>query len=116
MRIIHSLVLAATLSAASWAQADTLKITVKEPLSATHAQAGVQALRALPQAADVYVSPRRRVYALELRDGQQIADSVLADHLTQVGQTVTRVKRSTASFKSVKARLKRSPHRYFKWN
>lgn len=116
MRIIQRLVMAAAFLAASWVQADTLRITVKDPLSATQAREGAQALRALPQAGEVYVNAHRRIYAVELRDEQPITDVVLGERLAQAGQSVIQVKRTTSSFKSVKARLKRSPHRYSKWN
>lgn len=115
MRAFQSIVFAAILSMASLAHAETLKITVKEHVTAASAQAGTQALRGLPQTADVYVSTQRRVYAVEVRDGQQIADREVTDRLAQAGQTVTSIKHSNASFQSIKAQLKRSPHRYSKW-
>lgn len=115
MRVFQSIVFAAILSMASLAHAETLKITVKEHVTTASAQAGAQALRGLPQTADVYVSRQRRVYAVEVRDGQQIVDSEVTERLAQTGQTVTSVKHTNDSFEYVKARLKRSPHRYFKW-
>ena len=115
MRVFQSIVFAASLSMASLAQAETLKISVQKPVSTTSAQAGARALRELPQTADVYVSARRRVYAVAIRDGQQVADREVVERLAQRGLTVTSIKHSDDSFEYVKARLKRSPHRYSKW-
>jgi len=108
MRVFQSIVFAAILSMASLAQAETLKNTVKEHITAASAHTGAQALRELPQAADVYVSTQRRAYAVEVRDGQQVVDSEVTQRLAQAGQTVTRIQHTNDSFEC-------SPHRYFKW-
>ena len=115
MRVFQSIVFVAILSMASLANAETLKITVKETITTANAQAGVKTLRDLPQAADAYVSTRRRMYAVEVRDGQQIADDEVTNRLAKTGQTVTSIKHSNESFGYIKGQLKRSPHRYSKW-
>ena len=115
MRVLQSIVFAAILSMASLAQAETLTVTVKERVTSADAQAGTQALRALPQTANVYVSTQRRVYAVEVRDGQRMIDSEVSDRLARAGQTVTSIRHSNNSFEYVKQQLKRSPHRYSKW-
>ena len=115
MRTLTTLLFTALLAVAGVAQAGTIEITVTGPLSSAQAQAGAHALRTLPAATAVFASAPYHAYAVEVGASGQIADSELTASLAQVGQSVSHIKHSTSSFSTVKARLLRSKHRYFKW-
>lgn len=115
MRVFKFFVFATIFSMASLVHAETLDMRLTERLISANARAGVQALRDLPQTADVRVGTRRRAFVADVRGSQQPADGAVTERLAQTGPMVTRV-RHAGDASGLRARPKRSAHRYSKWH
>ncbi|MBV8665105.1 MAG: cation transporter [Burkholderiaceae bacterium] len=102
-KIILFMLLAANLVAApAYAATQTIKVDVNGMVCAFCAQGIEKKLRAMPQTKDVYVNLKRKIVAVELKEGQSVPlDTVKAlvndagydvTHIEAVGQTAQEIK------------------------
>ena len=80
--------------AAGFAQAKTIKMEVHGLVCAFCAQGIEKKLRTMQPTQDVYVSLERKLVAVALKDGQDIADAQLRDSLKDAGYDVVKIARS----------------------
>ncbi len=92
-------------SAAS-AHARSVEMEVNGLVCAFCAQGIQKTLGKFPAADGVFVSLENRLVAVQLKDGQDIADEELKAAVTSAGYTTVKVERSDATLEQIRARVK----------
>lgn len=90
----------------SAAHARSVEMEVNGLVCAFCAQGIQKAIRKIPATQDVFVNLEHRVVAVELKEGQDIADADLRAAVTDAGYTTVRIDRSDASLDTIRARIK----------
>lgn len=93
----------------AFAGATTIEMDVNGLVCAFCAQGISKTLRGFPQTADVVVSLEKKLVAVAVKDGQDIADDDLKRALTNAGYEVKAIHRETETLDDVRARLKARP-------
>ena len=93
---------------ATTATAATIEMHVNGLVCAFCAQGIEKKLRKLPATADVVVSLEHRLFAVALKDGQDIPDADLRKALTDAGYTVTSVQHTDTPIDTVRSRVKQA--------
>lgn len=106
MRIVYCVVFSILISLPAWVRAVTIEMDVNGLVCAFCAQGIEKRLRAFPATADVVVSLEKKLVALSLKQGQDVADDVLTDALTKAGYAVKSIRRENETLDDVRARLK----------
>jgi copper chaperone CopZ len=89
--------------------AATIEMDVNGLVCAFCAQGIEKTLRTFPATADVVVSLEKKLVAVAMKDGQDIADAELKTALTNAGYAVKAIRREDESLADVRARLKAKP-------
>src|ERR1043165_390318 len=84
--------------------AQTIEMQVDGLVCAFCAQGIEKKLRKQEATADVFVSLEHKLVAVALKPGQDIADGVLKDLLTEAGYTLKDVKRTDETLAAIRAR------------
>jgi len=84
--------------------AATIEMKVNGLVCGFCAQGIEKTLRKNPATADVFVSLETKLVAIETREGQDIADTVLKKALTDSGYAVKEIQRTQNSLSSLRAR------------
>ena len=98
------LLLTLSLSLANAASPRTVLMQVDGLVCAFCAQGIEKKLRALPQAAEVYVDLERHLVALALKPEQDLPDAQLRDALTEAGYSVRDIRRSEQPLAELRAK------------
>jgi mercuric ion binding protein len=102
-----ALVAAFALGLASAVDARSLRIEVNGLVCAFCADGITRAFRKEPAAADVFVSLEDKLVAVQLKDGEDIADTAATKLLTDAGYTVVKIERTDATVAQIKAEVDR---------
>lgn len=97
------IVLSAFISNAAFAA--TIKATVNGMVCAFCAQGIEKKMRALSQTKDVYVNLKQRIVAVELKEGQTLANETVKDLIKDAGYDVTVIEISERSAAQIKNEL-----------
>lgn len=97
--------LIALFSNSALAATQTMKATVNGMVCAFCAQGIEKKIRALPQTHDVYVNLKQRIVAVELKDGQMIANDTLKSLIKDAGYDVTAIEMSEHPVTHIKAEM-----------
>ncbi len=106
MKIFIRIALTSFLLASAAAQAKTIEITVDGLVCAFCAQGIEKKMKAQAATDKVFVSLEKRIVAVSLKDGQDIADDKLKTEITDAGYVVKVIKRSDESLDVIRARVK----------
>jgi cation transport ATPase len=93
------------LSNAAFAATQTIKASVNGMVCAFCAQGIDKKLRALSQTKDVYVNLKQRIVAIELKEGQNLADEKVKEVIKNAGYEVTAIEMSEQPVAEIKAEL-----------
>jgi periplasmic mercuric ion binding protein len=92
-------------SGATFAATQTIKATVNGMVCAFCAQGIDKKMRALPQTKDVYVNLKQRIVAVELKEGQTLADEKVKEVIKNAGYEVTAIEMSAQPVAEIKTEL-----------
>ncbi len=101
--LLTAVVLSALLSNVAFAATQTIKANVNGMVCAFCAQGIDKKLRALTQTKDVYVNLKQRIVAVELKEGQTLANETVKDLIKDAGYDVTSIEISEHSVTHIKA-------------
>ena len=87
------------------ASARTIELEVNGLVCAFCAQGIEKTFRALPQTEDVLVSLEHRLVAIDLKDGQDIADPALREAVTAAGYALVAIQRTDTPLDQLKSSL-----------
>jgi len=88
------------------AQAKTIEITVDGLVCAFCAQGIEKKMKAQAATDKVFVSLEKKIVAVSLKEGQDIADDKLKTEITDAGYVVKAIKRSEESLDAIRARVR----------
>jgi periplasmic mercuric ion binding protein len=106
MKKLFSLAIALSLfSNVAFAATQTIKVSVNGMVCAFCAQGIDKKLRALSQTKDVYVNLKQRIVAIELKEGQTLANETVKDLIKDAGYDVTAIEMSAQPVAQIKTEL-----------
>ena len=105
-RIISASMFAASIFVANASQAKTISINVDGLVCALCARGIEKKMKAQSATDKVFVSLEKKVVAVLLKDGQDIADDKLKTEITDAGYVVKGISRSDESLDAIRARVK----------
>lgn len=85
------------------AHAATLKVDVNGMVCAFCAQGIEKKVRALPQTKEVYVNLKQRLVAIEIKEGQVLAEATVRELIKEAGYDVTGMQLLPQSLEQVRA-------------
>jgi cation transport ATPase len=98
-------IIAALFSGATFAATQTIKATVNGMVCAFCAQGIDKKMRALSQTKDVYVNLKQRIVAVELKEGQTLADEKVKEVIKNAGYDVTAIEMSDHPAAQIKTEM-----------
>lgn len=104
-RFMSAALCALLLGFAASASARSIEMEVNGLVCAFCAQGIQKSIRKFPAAHDVFVSLENRLVAVQLVDGQDIADADLTAAVTGAGYTTVQIERSEATLDEIRARV-----------
>ena len=105
-KVISAPMFAVSIFAANASQAKTITINVDGLVCAFCAQGIEKKMKAQSATDKVFVSLEKKVVAVLLKDGQDIANDKLKTEITAAGYVVKGISRSDESFDAIRARVK----------
>ena len=102
--LLTTLVLSTLISQAAFAT-QTIKANVNGMVCAFCAQGIEKKMRALSETQDVYVNLKKRIVAVELKDGQTLSDDKVKAIIKDAGYDVTAIEISEQPVAHIKAEL-----------
>jgi periplasmic mercuric ion binding protein len=106
MKKLFTLAIALSLfSGATFAATQTIKASVNGMVCAFCAQGIDKKMRALSQTKDVYVNLKQRIVAVELKEGQTLADEKVKEVIKNAGYEVTAIEMSDRPASQIKAEM-----------
>ena len=105
-KTISAAVFATVLFTAGALQAKTIKVDVDGLVCAFCAQGIEKKMRAQSATDKVFVSLAKKIVAVSLKDGQDIADDKLRTEITEAGYVVKGISRSDESLDEIRAKVK----------
>jgi copper chaperone CopZ len=105
MKIFKTLLFAALIGFASIASARTIEMDVNGLVCAFCAQGIEKTLKGFPATAAVFVSLEHRIVAVQLKDGQDIADAALGKAITDAGYKLVAIRRTDEALDAIKQRV-----------
>ena len=102
--LLTTIVLSVLLSNIAFAT-QTIKATVNGMVCAFCAQGIDKKMRALPQTKDVYVNLKQRIVAVELKEGQTLANETVKALIKDAGYEVTSIEMSEHPVAHIKAEM-----------
>jgi mercuric ion binding protein len=103
---MKTILLALLLTLSGAAQARSVEMEVNGLVCAFCAQGIQKAIRKFPATQDVFVNLEHRIVAVQLKDGQDIADDALRGAVTDAGYTTVRIQRSDETLDAIRERVK----------
>lgn len=105
MKLFKAMLFSALMGFASMASAKTIEMDVNGLVCAFCAQGIEKTLKGFPATAGVFVSLEHRIVAVQLKDGQDIADPALTKALTDAGYKVVAIRRTDETLDAVRNRV-----------
>ena len=105
-KTISVAVFASMLVVAGALQAKTIKVDVDGLVCAFCAQGIEKKMKAQSATDKVFVSLAKKIVAVSLKDGQDIADDKLRTEITEAGYVVKGISRSDESLDEIRAKVK----------
>ncbi len=106
MKTLKTIVFALLVGFASIASAKTIEMDVNGLVCAFCAQGIQKTLKGFPATEAVFVSLEHRIVAVQLKDGQDIADKALTKAITDAGYKLVAIRRTDEPLNAVRARAK----------
>lgn len=106
MKSIRLITLSLLLAFAGLAQARSIEVEVNGLVCAFCAQGIQKSLKKFPATEEVFVSLEHRLVAVQLKDGQDIADEALRTAITDAGYTTVNIQRSDTPLAAIRDRVK----------
>jgi copper chaperone CopZ len=106
MKILKAMLFALLVGFASIASAKTIEMDVNGLVCAFCAQGIEKTLKGFPATEGVFVSLEHRIVAVQLKDGQDIADTALTKAITDAGYKLVAIHRTDEPLNAVRARVK----------
>lgn len=106
MKILKAMLFALLVGFASIASAKTIEMDVNGLVCAFCAQGIEKTLKGFPATEGVFVSLEHRIVAVQLKDGQDIADTALTKAITDAGYKLVAIRRTDEPLNAVRARVK----------
>ena len=105
MNIFKSIVFSLLVGFTSIASAKTIEMDVNGLVCAFCAQGIEKTLKGFPATAGVFVNLEHRIVAVQLKDGQDIADPALAKAIKDAGYTLVAIHRTDEPLDAIRARV-----------
>ena len=105
MKIFQTLLFATLIGFTSIASAKTIEMDVNGLVCAFCAQGIEKSLKGFPATAGVCVSLEHRIVAVQLKDGQDIADAALTKAITDAGYTLVAIRRTDEALDAIRQRV-----------
>jgi mercuric ion binding protein len=106
MKTLKAVLFALLIGSASIASAKTIEMDVNGLVCAFCAQGIEKTLKGFPATEGVFVSLEHRIVAVQLKDGQDIADTALSKAITDAGYKLVAIHRTDEPLNAVRARVK----------
>jgi cation transport ATPase len=103
--LLASLISASLFGNIAFAATQTIKANVNGMVCAFCAQGIEKKMRALSQTKDVYVNLKQRIVAVELKEGQTLADEKVKEVIKNAGYEVTSIEVSDQPAAQIKTQL-----------
>ena len=105
MKLLKAMLFSALIGFASIASAKTIEMDVNGLVCAFCAQGIEKTMKAYPATAGVFVSLEHRIVAVQLKDGQDIADAELTKAITNAGYKLVAIRRTDETLDAVRERV-----------
>ena len=105
MRLLKTMLFPVLIGFASIASARTIEMDVNGLVCAFCAQGIEKTLKGFPATAGVFVSLEHRIVAVQLKDGQDIADADLGKAITNAGYKLVSIRRTDEALDVVRERV-----------
>ena len=105
MKLLKAMLFSALIGFASIASAKTIEMDVNGLVCAFCAQGIEKTMKGFPATAGVFVSLEHRIVAVQLKDGQDIADAQLTKAITDAGYKLVAIRRTDEPLAAVRARV-----------
>jgi len=105
MKRFKALLFLALIGFASIASAKTIEMDVNGLVCAFCAQGIEKTMKGFPATAGVFVSLEHRIVAVQLKDGQDIADASLTKAITDAGYKLVAIRRTDETLAAVRERV-----------
>jgi len=105
MKIFKAALLTALIAVSSIASAKTIEMDVNGLVCAFCAQGIEKTLKGFPATDKVFVSLEHRIVAVQLKDGQDIADGALTKAITDSGYKLVTIRRTDESLDAIRTRV-----------
>ncbi|HSY29025.1 MAG TPA: heavy metal-associated domain-containing protein [Burkholderiaceae bacterium] len=106
-RIITILIFLFAITASAAQAVQTVKANVDGMVCAFCAQGIDRKLRALPQTKDVYVNLKRKIVAVEVKEGQALPGDTVRDVVKNAGYDITNIQTLDQSIQQVKVDIEK---------
>lgn len=107
MKIFKTMLCAVLIGFASIASAKTIEMDVNGLVCAFCAQGIEKTMKGFPATEGVFVSLEHRLVAVQLKDGQDIADGALTKAITDAGYKLVAIRRTDEPLDAIRARVSR---------
>jgi len=107
MKLLKAMLLPMLLGFASIASAKTIEMDVNGLVCAFCAQGIEKTLKDFPATERVFVSLEHRIVAVQVKDGQDIADAALRKAITDAGYKLVAIRRTDETLEAIRARVSR---------
>jgi mercuric ion binding protein len=107
MKLFKAMLFSALIGFASIASAKTIEMDVNGLVCAFCAQGIEKTMKGFPATAGVFVSLEHRIVAVQLKDGQDIADAQLAKAITDAGYKLVAIHRTDETLSAIRERVSR---------
>ncbi|MFW5432536.1 MAG: heavy-metal-associated domain-containing protein [Methylophilaceae bacterium] len=104
-KIFLVLIITVLSSNVAMAATQTIKASVNGMVCAFCAQGIEKKMRKLSQTQDVYVNLKKRMVAVELKDGETLSDDAVKEIVQDAGYDVESIERSEQTVAAIKAEL-----------
>jgi mercuric ion binding protein len=105
MKRFKAILFLALLGFASIASARTIEMDINGLVCAFCAQGIEKTLKGFPATAGVFVSLEHRIVAVQLKDGQDIADAALTTAITNAGYKLVAIRRTDETLDALRERV-----------
>jgi mercuric ion binding protein len=105
MKLLKAMLFSTLIGFASIASAKTIEMDVNGLVCAFCAQGIEKTLKGFPATAGVFVSLEHRIVAVQLKDGQDIADAALSKAITDAGYKLVAIRRTDEPLAAVRERV-----------
>lgn len=106
MNPIRKMLICTLLAVGTSANARSIEVEVNGLVCAFCAQGIQKSVKKFPATEEVFVSLENRLVAVQLKEGQDIADEALTAAITDAGYSTVKIQRSDETVAEIRARVK----------